>query len=380
MNVKNVIMISDYTYVEGGAAKVAIDTANLLAQKVNCIFISPSYKNKSILSEKVLLYTSEQGDCISNSNKIKGLKNGIRNKKFANLVKKVLDMYNPENTIVNIHGWTKACSAYFMKYVKQKKIVTYVTSHDYFLICANGGLYNYKKQKSCNLNPGSFKCKICNCDSRSYFFKIYRNLRIKSYKKYFSNYVKVICVSEFQKEILVKKIKNEIVVLHNPLKILVGLEKVEKKYDYVFIGRTSKEKGFDLFEKLSHDFPEKTFLLVGTTNEKKNQDNMQITGWVDEYSVEKYLKQSRCMIFPSRWPETYGLNVKKALRYNVQCIVSSNTYASTINDKRVFIFKQGDYESLKEIVENVKLDCPREIKFEEKKDYISDLLQIFEMR
>lgn len=58
---------------------------------------------------------------------------------------------------------------------------------------------------------------------------------------------------------------------------------------------------------------------------------------------------------------------KKALRYNVQCIVSSNTYASTINDKRVFIFKQGDYESLKEIVENVKLDCPREIKFEEKK-------------
>ena len=101
-------MISDYTYVEGGAAKVAIDTANLLAQKVNCIFISPSYKNKSILSEKVLLYTSEQGDCISNSNKIKGLKNGIRNKKFANLVKKVLDMYNPENTIVNIHGWTKA--------------------------------------------------------------------------------------------------------------------------------------------------------------------------------------------------------------------------------------------------------------------------------
>ena len=350
-NIKNIIIISDYTYVEGGAAKVAIDTANKLSKNYNCIFVSPSYKDKSQLNSNVTLLTTEQGDCLNTRNKIIGLINGIWNTKFYRLVLDLLKKYSTDDTVINVHGWTKACSAYFFRAIKKMNFSCFLTLHDYFLVCPNGSFFNYKKKNVCSLKPCSRKCIFTDCDSRNYFFKIYRLLRIKSYKKFISLNVNLICVSDFQKKIIQKYTSRRIFVLENPFYFDRIINDNEKKYDFVFVGRTTTEKGYSLFKELVNDYQNCSFLLVGKNTEKIDKKNFTSTGWVSEEEVISYLNQSKCLIFPSLWPETFGLNVKKALLYDIPCIVSSNTYASSIIDDRIIVFEQGNYIDLKKKVD-----------------------------
>lgn len=174
---------------------------------------------------------------------------------------------------------------------------------------------------------------------------MYRLLRNRSYKKFISEEIKFICVSEFQRKIIEKYTNQKKYVLENPCHFTCTNGN-EKKYDFAFIGRTTPEKGFTLFEKLVSDYENSTFLLVGEKKNLVNKKNLTCTGWVSEEEVISYLSQSRCLIFPSLWPETYGLNVRKALILNIPCIVSSNTYASSIKDDKIIVFEQGNYEDL----------------------------------
>lgn len=48
---------------------------------------------------------------------------------------------------------------------------TYITLHEYFTVCPNGGIYNYKKGRICDVKPNSLECLFCNCDKEIIFRK-----------------------------------------------------------------------------------------------------------------------------------------------------------------------------------------------------------------
>ena len=76
------IIVNDYDYVQGGASKVAIQTANILFSKgYNVIFFcSVSDSNKSILNPNIKKVSCNQNDSLSKKN-ISGLIQGLNNKK-----------------------------------------------------------------------------------------------------------------------------------------------------------------------------------------------------------------------------------------------------------------------------------------------------------
>ena len=175
---KNVIVVNDFDYVQGGASKVAIQTANMLVESekdLSVYFFSAVHSDESPLDDRVAKVCTNQSESLND--KMSGLINNIYNFKAKRELKKLLKTLNRDETVIHVHGWTKALSSSVFHIAFKMKFKVVLTMHDYFTACPNGGYFNYKKNEICHLKPLSWKCIKCNCDSRNYAFKIYRVVR-----------------------------------------------------------------------------------------------------------------------------------------------------------------------------------------------------------
>ena len=213
-----------------------------------------------------------------------------------------------------------------------------VTLHDYFTACPNGGYFNYKENEICRLSPLSKKCIKCNCDSRNYMFKLYRVIRQFVQNKIVKLNEKlenVITISEFSEKILKKtlNLKTKITRIYSPIETIKDEQKddIAKNKYFLYVGRISKEKGVDLFCEAITELKYEG-VIVGDGDEKARLEekypNIKFTGWKDKRDVKKYMKNSKCLVFPSKWYETAGLTVIEAQTLGIPAIVSKNCAAS----------------------------------------------------
>lgn len=363
----NVVIVNDFDYIQGGASKVAIDTANLLAENnknINVYFFSGQHSDTSNLNSKVIKICTNQGEALKDKNKMRGFINGIYNFKAKKEFKNLLKTLDKDKTIIHVHGWTKSLSSSVFDVAFRMKFKVVLTLHDYFTACPNGGYFNYKYNKICCLKPLSIKCIKCNCDSRNYAFKLYRVIRQfvqNKVVKLNDKLTDVISISDFSENILRKTINPNIKIhrVYNP----IDLDKNPKKMNYrknkyfLYVGRISKEKGVDIFCKAISDL-NLHGIVVGDGEERKSLEEkyptIEFVGWKDSREVKEYMKSAKALVFPSRWYETMGLTVLEAQVNLLPCIVADNTAACDfVTDKKNgLLFKNGDYKDLvKKILE-----------------------------
>lgn len=365
--IKNVIVINDFDYIQGGASKVAIQTANMLADnKYNVIFFSAVTSNNNDLNNKVHKVCTYQKEAMKDNNKIRGFFNGIYNFKAKRKLKQLLLTLDKEQTIIHVHGWTKALSSSVFDIAFKMKFKVVLTMHDYFTACPNGGYFNYKKNEICHLNPLSSKCIKCNCDSRNYVFKLYRIIRQfvqNKVVKLNDRLTDVISISEFSEKILKKTLNPRIKIhrVYNPIDLDKNPEKVDFKKNkyYLYVGRISKEKGVDIFCDAITKTKQKG-IVVGDGDQKKileeKYSNIEFVGWKNSDEVKQYMKNAKALIFPSRWYETMGLTVLEAQNIGIPTIVASNTAATDfVSDS--FVFENGNSDSLMHVINNLHNDC-----------------------
>lgn len=392
---KNVIVINDFDYVQGGASKVALQTANLLKEnypELNVYFFSGCHNDTSILNKNVISICTNQGEALKDKNKIRGIINGLYNFKAKRKLKKLLKSLNKNETIIHVHGWTKSLSSSVFDIAFKMKFKVVLTLHDYFTACPNGGYFNYKKNKICHLKPMSAKCRRCNCDSRNYGFKLYRVLR----QFIQNNIVKLndkleyaISISEFSEKILKKTLnKNtKIFRIYNPIDFDEDAEEIDyrKNKYYLYVGRVSKEKGVDLFCEALTDL-NLPGIVVGDGEQKsileKKYSNIEFVGWKNPNEIKKYMKKSKCIIFPSRWYETMGLTVLEGLSNNLPAIVSNKSAASDyiVNNKNGILF-DGTLNSLKKCIKNINninFTNVVDLNLFNKENYINELFKLME--
>ena len=352
MKIENVIIVNDFNYIQGGASKVAIDTARLLkGNNINIIFFSAVNKSNENI-DGIRYISTNQNEALKEENKIKGCINGIYNFKARNEFKKLLKTLDRNTTIIHIHGWTKALSSSVFDIAFKMKFRVVLTLHDYFTACPNGGYFDYKENRICKRKPLSWKCIKCNCDSRNYVFKIYRIIRqfvqnkIVKLNRKLEN---VITISDFSEKILKQTLGKDIKItrIYNPIDIDVDKEKIDltKNNYYLYVGRVSKEKGVDLFCKAIGNLDLKG-IVVGDGDEKerlkKQYPDIQFTGWKSKDEVKQYMKHAKALIFPSRWYEAAPLTPLEAAQYGIPTLVSNVSAAQDyINDKNL-IFKLNE--------------------------------------
>ena len=363
MNVKTVVIVNDFNYTQGGASKVAIDTARILKEEnINVIFFSAVNKENEKI-DGVKYISTNQNEALKEKNKIKGAFNGIYNFKARKEFKQLLNTLDKNTTVIHVHGWTKALSSSVFDVAFKMKFKVVLTLHDYFTACPNGGYFNYKQNEICHLKPLSWKCVKCNCDSRNYGFKLYRIVRQfvqNKIVKLNDRLENVITISEFSEKILKPTLgKNtKITRIYNPIDIDENAEKVDpsKNEYYLYVGRISKEKGVDLFCEAITDLKLKG-IAVGDGDEREKLErqypNIEFVGWKNKDEVKKYMKGARALIFPSLWYETMGMTVLEAQLNGIPAIVGNECAATEFikNKENGFIYINGDLKSLKNAIE-----------------------------
>ena len=367
----HIIIVNDYDYAQGGASKVAIQTANLLNENGFEItfFCGVSNKEKSTLNRNIRVISTSSADCLNNF-KLSGFFQGINNIESMKKMKKLINSIN-DNIIIHIHGWTKALSSSFIKSIKNNsKVKIILTLHDFFTICPNGGFFNYKKNEICHKKPMSFSCAFCNCDSRNYYFKIYRLIRIfyqNKINKFLKKIDAFITISNFQKQILSKYLNNKPQFLvYNPTSIeknSINRIFAEKNQKYLFVGRVSKEKGI---EQLCYYFSmtNEHLDIVGTgeleqkLKEKyKNNVNIVFHGWKSEKEVYHYMKNARALFFPSLWYEGAPLTIFEALSIGLPAIVSNVCAGSEfVSNETGRLFNPYSISEFNDILNELKND------------------------
>ena len=360
MNIKTIVIVNDFNYVQGGASKVAIDTANLLKNENLDVYFFSSVNKEEEKIDGIKYISTNQQEALKEKNKLKGIINGIYNLKAKKELKKLLSTLDKETTIIHIHGWTKALSSSVFDIAFKMKFKVVLTLHDYFTACPNGGYFNYKKNEICHLKPLSWKCIKCNCDSRNYMFKIYRVLRQfvqNKIVKLNERLENVITISEFSEKILKLTLgKNtKITRIYNPIDTDENIEKIDpsKNEYYLYVGRVSKEKGVDLFCQAISDLRYKG-IVVGDGDEKEKLEkefpNIKFVGWKNKNEVKKYMKGARALIFPSRWYEGAPLTPLEAMQYGIPCLTSNVTATIDYINNNDLIFELSSKELSKKIL------------------------------
>ena len=327
--IEQVVIVSDSVAINGGGAKVAIQTARVLADHGIKVFFfgGNGSVDNLLIHENIEVINLEMGELVSGS-KLKMFFQGMYNKKAKNEFKKLLKRIDLSKTIIHIHAWSKTLSPSIFVPLRKLKKDFYITAHDYFLTCPNGGYFIYPKNIICK-NKKGIKCLCTNCDSRNYIFKIWRYIRQKIQNKCLSkcNY-KIFIISKLMNDNLSSS--KEKIYLKNP--ITMNGDKIEaltkKPKCFAYIGRLSKEKGIEYFcdALVKTNYNGLVFGDGVLTEELKRKysiyPNIKFLGWKKFDEIKDYFDDISALIFPSIWYEGAPLTIPELQSYGIPCIVS----------------------------------------------------------
>lgn len=362
---KNIIIVYDYAYINGGAAKVAIRSAIELSKMHSVVYFSGvGPVCDELKASKVKTICLNQND-INSGSRLRSVVYGIWNLSAQKNFERLLKSYSPEDTIIHFHGWVKCLSSSVIKVAKRQHFKCFVTLHDYFSICPNGGVYDYQEKRICNLTPCSKACYVCNCDKRSHFQKMWRVARQIIQNRYVKNNQELafISISKLNRSVVENKVTSthffEVV---NPIDISPNNEYVSgKKNVYLYVGRVSNEKGVDLFCEAIRQLHLKGIYIEAIVagdgpmldELKRKYPDVSFWGWKNSGEIDELMRKSRCLVFPSRWYEGAPLTIIEALSRGLPCIVTDCTSATEIivDGKNGFVFPVDDLVALMKILE-----------------------------
>ena len=368
--IKNVIIVCDYGYIEGGAARIAHETAMALHNEgYNVIFFcAVGPVSQQLKDSGVNVVCLDQDDILHEKSRVKGILRGISNKQAKSEFSKILDALDNCDTVIHVHTWTKGVSSSIFKVAEKKGFKVLITVHDYFLICPNGGLFDYQKKEICNLKPMSAKCVLCNCDARSYPQKIFRvvrqvvqNRNIRKRKN-----ISYIFISEFSKREFLKRYdkipESRQYFLPNMINFPEHRERVQCENNdiYLFIGGITEVKGIRIFcEAVTKANVKAVVIGQGILRDELEDKypNIEFVGWKSKDEMIPYLQHTRCLIFPSIWYETMGLAVLEVMAYGIPVICSDLCAASEyVKDNISGVLYDGSSEECIKAVEKCKRD------------------------
>lgn len=364
-----IVIINDYSQVQGGATQVAVASARGLAMAGHdVIFVyGVGPVSEQLEHPNISLVGLDQHDLLTNPSRIDAAIKGIWNHQVYRKVARLLSSLDSANTLVHIHTWVKSLSASVVTASVKSGLPVAVTLHDYFSVCPNGGLYNYQKNAPCPLKPMSAACLATNCDARSYPQKLWRYLRqgVAERVGVPGQISHFIFVSTFSRHILAPKLPEGARrwQVANPIDIdKQARAKPSEHQVFTFAGRLAQEKGVLTLAEAAKQLSPCPVRMVGAGELQSRLEALlpeaEFTGWVQHGRVNAHIARSRALIFPSRWYETQGMTVSEAAALGVPCIVSDACAGRDSVEHGVtgLWFKSGDAAALAEAMQTLRDD------------------------
>jgi glycosyltransferase involved in cell wall biosynthesis len=361
---KTVVIVNDTAYVTGGAGKVAFSSVvALIGQGFRVIVFSAIGNGENVLLKQqgVEVICLNQQHILHDSRRLRAVCQGLYNVKAKREFDKLLRQLSPKITIIHFHGWSKGLSASLFSVTKKYKFRVIITAHDYFSICPNGTLFNFRKKRACGLKPMSIDCICSDCDCRNYTHKLWRVLRhfIQNRILWKNKPIWFITISRLNRGLIEHYLQGRdirVCSIGNPVELNEGVPvRVQDNDTYFFIGRLSAEKGVDLFCEAITSLGLKGVVLGDgymLPELKCKYPSIGFLGNIKSDRMGELLHSCRALIFPSLWYEGAPLTITEVMSYSIPCVVPDKCAATEhVKDEETgYIFKSGDIESLKEAI------------------------------
>ena len=333
MKLRKVIVANDFAAINGGQAKVAIESARALSRRgfeveflAACGPVDPDLER-----DGVRVTCLEQSDILSDPNRGRAIVRGIWNAPAARALRAACDASCPRGTVVHCHGFAKALSPAIGPVLWGSGVPAVYTMHEFFLACPNGGFYDYRRGEICRRRALGASCLSVNCDVRNGAHKAWRVARqtVAAGRGGLPRRLgDVITISALQIEVMRPYLSPRTRVHHVPNPVPRTGVRVDAGANDVFlhVGRLSPEKGCRVFAEAARRAGVRA-VFVGEGPERAaieaaNPDAL-VTGWLDGAAVRGWMERARCVVFPSLWYETFGLVAYEALEMGVPVIAGA---------------------------------------------------------
>lgn len=357
----NVVLLSDTAFVNGGAAKIALDGARALAMAGHNVHlvcgagpVAGDLKELANLS----VHCIGQFDILEDPNRLRAMAHGWWNPQSGKYVGALLDSLDRQDTIVHIHSWTRALSPSVARAALDRKFATVFTVHDFLLACPTGTLFLQNTQQKCTLRPMSRLCICTNCDVRSYYHKLWRVGRRAVQERFGHIPTEVghfIFYSQLARDLMQPYLPVDATFysIPNSIEMVQDLPaNVGKNELFVFLGRITPEKGAEMFARAAAlERVPCQFIGEGIAQDAVARANPKaiLSGWMNHDDGVRALRNARVLVFPSLWYETLGLVVLEAAGNGIPSIVPDTCAAreSVVDGVTGLYFRSGDEEDLR---------------------------------
>lgn len=365
----SVILLNDHGWINGGQAKVAIESAlQLRSLGLDVCFIAGTGPiDDRLLDAGVEAHAVGRHDIFSDPNRLRASTRGIWNVAAARVLSECIAARDPASTIIHVHGWAKALSPSIGPVVSSSKAAHVYTLHEYFLACPNGGFYDYRSGKICKSRALGVDCLTTRCDPRADHHKMWRLARqavLWSAGRMPAKLREFIYLAPEQLEIMAPYVPAEVRWHHLPNWVGPQPDRripAEANDMFLFIGRLSPEKGAEVAARAAK-IAGVPIAFCGDGEQReavlRANPDAQMLGWLgaDELSVR--MRAARCLVFPSLWYECYPLVVADALRAGLPVLVSDSSLAASSVPDHVAgrHVRAGDVQAWAEAMESLRSD------------------------
>lgn len=371
--IERVIIVSNSCSVGGGASKIALQTARTLSSLSDwevwlfCGLSDPA-SERSLKQCGVHVASLHHKPYLQRKERVASAFAGLYDVEAERALRRLLLQGNPRTTVVHFHSWLHTLSPSLFYAAAKCKARVCVTAHEYFSICPNGGLFDYRRLEKCKRRALSPGCLLCNCDKRSYAQKLYRCLRyaiqLRGLKR---SHASFFAISETNRRLLEEHSVPGGVrgMLLNPIDTPEGDAVpcgLEKDSFFLYVGRLDPEKGVPLLCEAARKAGVKLVVvgdgpLMGEL--KRSYPEVRFEGWKGFREIAGYYEAARAVVIPSLWYEGAPLAAFEARAYSSGPLVAPNQCSASEcieNGVDGIVFKSGDVGSLASALSTLKDD------------------------
>ncbi|MCA0400404.1 MAG: glycosyltransferase family 4 protein [Proteobacteria bacterium] len=366
----HVVLVLDTAYVNGGQAKVCFDSAFALKARGHdvTVFAAAGPVMPALIEAGIRVHCLDQPELLKDASPIAAAWRGIHNGAAAAALGEVLAEMPRGESVIHVHGWAKALSSAIAGPIRRSGLPALYTMHEYFLLCPNGGFYDYRAHRHCGLSPLSPACLMTQCDSRSMVHKAWRSVRtgvMKHLHHLPDVFGDIAYFHPFQRRIIEKHlpVTARLHEIANPVEAAdLGPKTEPTRGEVIFLGRISMEKGVFLFAEAAEragitpvfvgDGP-----LAGELAARFPQ--ARLLGWHDAAGVRQRLREARALVFPSLWYEGQPLTVLESLALGTPVIAGDGSAGreSVVDGETGLWFRQGDVADLARALTRIQDDA-----------------------
>lgn len=378
-----VLVVGNYQKKLGGAHSAMINTAKLLVNHQHDV--------------RVFSYDIDVDEYYK-------IKYGNAYTVFKYLFFPILYIYNPlvilrlqcltrefRPDCINVHLYIGGLSNSIISVIKANSIASIHTVHDYRGICPANAMLDNRGDicESCNKGLRFSLLKRCADGSVLKSLAIYLEALFR--RRFFpqhKSFDRLIFVSDFCKQKYLSfepRLESSAEVINNFSEIEIKGKTVSERqvyeYDFIYIGRLSKEKGIAKLIDAVRDSNIK--LAVAGNGPLRNvveasaleNGNIEYLGVLDSSQVSRCLSKSRFMVLPSQWYENNPLSIIEAFSSGVPCVGANIGGIPELIEvgKTGLIFDPFDTDNIKKTLNTAIM-----IGSEEYKNYSDNCLEKYE--